>query len=95
VYKKKYKHLQYKIDIVRLIIKIILYYKTLYFNNMFGQTLSNLALTKPRMQGKKDRGSSICSVQILHMLPDKHLQALPAPRIDLWRNNNNSAIPTK
>jgi hypothetical protein len=59
VYKKKYKYLQYKIDIIRIIMKsnfilyvfdiIILY----IFNNMFDQTLSSLTLTKPRMQDKK------------------------------------------
>jgi hypothetical protein len=32
----------YVFDIIRLYI----------FNNMFGQTLSNLTLTKPRIQGK-------------------------------------------
>jgi hypothetical protein len=57
VYKKKYKHLQYKIDIVRIIIKSIF---TLHifdiiefyiFINMFDQILSYLTLTKPRMQG--------------------------------------------
>jgi hypothetical protein len=59
VYKKKYKHLQYKIDIVRIIIKniFILYIfdiiRLYIFYNMFGQTLSSLTLTKPRIQGKK------------------------------------------
>jgi hypothetical protein len=63
MYKKKYKHLQHKIDIVRIIIKniFILYVfdiiRFYIFNNIFGQNLSNLTLTKPRIQGKKDRGS--------------------------------------
>jgi hypothetical protein len=58
VYKKKYKNLQYKIDIVRIIMKntSILYVfeiiRLSIFNNMFGQSLSSLTLTKPRMQGK-------------------------------------------
>jgi hypothetical protein len=58
VYKKKYKNLQYKIDIVRIIMKntSILYVFEIIrfsiFNNMFGQSLSSLTLTKPRMQGK-------------------------------------------
>jgi hypothetical protein len=61
VYKKKYKHLKYKIDIVRIIIKnnFILYefdiIRLYIFNNIFGQTLSNLTLTKPRMQGKNGK----------------------------------------
>jgi hypothetical protein len=46
-------------DIIRIIIKntYILYVfdiiKLDSLSNMFGQTLSNLTLTKPRMQGKK------------------------------------------
>jgi hypothetical protein len=61
VYKKKYKHLKYKIDIVRIIMKntfisyefdIIRFY---IFNNIFGQTLSSLTLIKPRMQGKNGK----------------------------------------
>jgi hypothetical protein len=61
VYKKKYKHLQNKIDIVRIIMKntFILYVFDIVrlhiFNNMFGQTLSSLTLTKPRMQDKNGR----------------------------------------
>jgi hypothetical protein len=59
IYKKKYKHLQYKIDIVRIIIKntFILYIfdiiRLYIFNNMFDQTLSSLTSTKPRIKGKK------------------------------------------
>jgi hypothetical protein len=59
MYKKKYKYLQYKIDILRIIIKntFILYVfdviKLYFFSNMLGQTSSSLTLTKPRMQGKK------------------------------------------
>jgi hypothetical protein len=58
VYKKKYKHLQYKIDIIRIIMKniFILYVfdivRLYIFNNIFGQTLSSLTLTKPRIEGK-------------------------------------------
>jgi hypothetical protein len=58
VYKKKYKHLQYKIDIIRIIMKniFILYVfdivRLYIFNNKFGQTLSSLTLTKPRIEGK-------------------------------------------
>jgi hypothetical protein len=58
VYKKKYKHLQYKIDIIRITMKntFILYVfdiiRLYIFNNMFGETLSSLTLTKSRMQGK-------------------------------------------
>jgi hypothetical protein len=58
MYKKKYKYLQYKIDIVRIIIKntFILYIFDIirlhFFNNIFGQTLSSLTLTKPKTQGK-------------------------------------------
>jgi hypothetical protein len=58
VYKKKYKNLQYKVDTVRIIMKntFILYIfdivRFYIFNNIFGQTLSSLTLTKPRMQGK-------------------------------------------
>jgi hypothetical protein len=57
MYKKIYKHLQYKIDIVRIIIKntFILYVfdiiRLYFFNNMFGQTLFSLILTKPSIQG--------------------------------------------
>jgi hypothetical protein len=57
MYKKIYKHLQYKIDIVRIIIKntFILYVfdiiRLYFFNNMFCQTLFSLILTKPRIQG--------------------------------------------
>jgi hypothetical protein len=56
--RKKYKHLQNKIDIVRIIMKntFILYVFDIVrlhiFNNMFGQILSSLTLTKPRMQDK-------------------------------------------
>jgi hypothetical protein len=52
-------------DIIRIIIRntYILYVfdiiKLDSLSNMFGQTLSNLTLTKPRMQGKKDRGSTV------------------------------------
>jgi hypothetical protein len=58
MYKKKYKHLQYKIDIVRITMKntFILYVfdivRLYIFNNMFDQTLFSLTLNKPRMQGK-------------------------------------------
>jgi hypothetical protein len=58
MYKKKYKHLQYKRDIVRIIVKSIF---TLHifdiidfyiFTNIFGQNLSCLTLNKPRMWDK-------------------------------------------
>jgi hypothetical protein len=55
MYKKKYKNLQYKIDIVRIIIKntFILYVfniiKLYIFIIMIGQTLSSLTLTKHRI----------------------------------------------
>jgi hypothetical protein len=58
VYKKIYKYLQYKIDIIKIIMKnTFIFYvfdiiRLYIFNNMFGQTLSSLTLTKPRMQGK-------------------------------------------
>jgi hypothetical protein len=58
MYKKKYKYLQYKIDIVRIIMKntFMLYIfniiRLYIFYNMFDQTLSSLTLTKYRMQGK-------------------------------------------
>jgi hypothetical protein len=61
MYKKKYKYLKYKIDIVRIIMKntFILYefdiIRLYIFNNIFGQTLSSLTLTKPRMQGKNEK----------------------------------------
>jgi hypothetical protein len=57
----KKKNLQYKIDFVRIIIKntLILYIfdiiKLYSFSNMLGKILSCLTLTKPRIQGKKDR----------------------------------------
>jgi hypothetical protein len=63
VYKKKYKHLQYKMNIIRIIIKntSILYVfdiiKLDSFSNILEQTLSNLALTNPECKVKKDRGS--------------------------------------
>jgi hypothetical protein len=47
-------------DIIRIIISstFILYIfdiiKLYSFSNMFGQTLSSLTLTKPRIQGKKE-----------------------------------------
>jgi hypothetical protein len=58
MYRKRYKHLQYKIDIIKIIIKyiFILYaydiIKFDMFTNMLGQTLSSLTLTKPRIQSK-------------------------------------------
>jgi hypothetical protein len=61
VYKKKYKHLRYKIVIVRIIMKntFILYIfdiiKFYIFNNMFSQTLFSLTLTKFIMQGKNEQ----------------------------------------
>jgi hypothetical protein len=61
VYKKKYKNLQYKIDIIKIIMKntFILYVfdivRLYIFNNIFGQILSSLTLTKPRMQDKNRR----------------------------------------
>jgi hypothetical protein len=64
MYKKKYKHLQHKIDIVRIIIKniFILYVFDItefyIFTNMLGRSLFYLTLIKPRMQGKKDREST-------------------------------------
>jgi hypothetical protein len=54
VYKKKYKNLQYKIDIVRIIIKntFILYVFDIIKLNIFSNVLDQ-TLTKPRIQGKK------------------------------------------
>jgi hypothetical protein len=58
MYKKKYKYLQYKIDIIRIIMKntFILYVfhiiRLYIFNNMFDQILSSLTLTKLKMQSK-------------------------------------------
>jgi hypothetical protein len=66
MYKKKYKYLQYKIDILRIIIKntFILYVfdviKLYIFSNMLGQTSSSLTLTKSRMQGKKGQREYVC-----------------------------------
>jgi hypothetical protein len=66
MYKKIYKYLQYKIDIVRIIMKntFILYVfdiiRLYIFNNIFGQSLSNFTLTKPRMQGKNKEMPNAC-----------------------------------
>jgi hypothetical protein len=61
VYKKINKYLQYKIDIVRIIIKytFILFIfdiiKLYFFSNILDQTLYSLTLNKSRMQGKKEQ----------------------------------------
>jgi hypothetical protein len=67
VYKKKYKHLQYKIDIIRIIMNFIILYvfdiiRLYIFNNIFGQTLSSLTLTKLRMYGKNGQKDYIYHV---------------------------------
>jgi hypothetical protein len=73
MYKKKYKHLHYKIDIVKIIMKntFILYVfdiiRLYIFNNMFDQTLSNLTLTTPKMQGKNGQRKYI-DVLMVHAL---------------------------
>jgi hypothetical protein len=57
MYKEKIYKIQYKIDIIRIIIPnmFILYvldFIEFYsFTTIFGQILSSLTLTKPRMQG--------------------------------------------
>jgi hypothetical protein len=67
VYKKKYKHLQYKIDIIKIIMNFFILYvfdiiRLYIFNNIFGQTLSSLTLTKLRIYDKNGQREYVYTI---------------------------------